>query len=222
MKKIIITLLVLTLLAPNKLSAQNKEDTAAIVAGVAAIAGLIVVGQSKIREYEKLLERDAVDYVLDTYEHKKFSLNGYRLTKESEKKFDPSDVQLKIFGLEVYNDYSNIIDDRFVLLRFLSYGWWDVGSPTYNIKYFHLLTKDEWFDILTIYLSMASDLDVTREFLRRVSYIPKNKKREFKKYDLYRILPYKSGLLKVDIHHPNNNLFHLSNFVLVRKDIKIV
>ena len=45
---------------------------------------------------------------------------------------------------------------------------------------------------------------------------------EFKKYDLYRILPYKSGLLKVDIHHPNNNLFHLSNFVLVRKDIKIV
>ena len=44
---------------------------------------------------------------------------------------------------------------------------------------------------------------------------------EFKDYDLYRILPYKSGILKIDVNHPDNNLFHLSNYVLVRKDIKI-
>ena len=44
---------------------------------------------------------------------------------------------------------------------------------------------------------------------------------EFNKYDLYRILPYKSGVLKIDFNHPDNNLFHLSNYVLVRKDIKI-
>ena len=44
---------------------------------------------------------------------------------------------------------------------------------------------------------------------------------EFKDYNLFRILPYKSGLMKIDTNHPDNNIFHLSNFVLIRKGIEI-
>ena len=43
----------------------------------------------------------------------------------------------------------------------------------------------------------------------------------FKGYNIYRILPYSSGLIKVNPSHPDNNFFHLSNYLLVRKDIKI-
>ena len=41
-------------------------------------------------------------------------------------------------------------------------------------------------------------------------------------YNLFRILPYEAGLIKADFKHPNDNIFHLSNFILVRKDIKIL
>ena len=40
-------------------------------------------------------------------------------------------------------------------------------------------------------------------------------------YNLFRILPYESGLIQVDINHPNNNFFYLSNYVLIRADISI-
>ena len=39
-------------------------------------------------------------------------------------------------------------------------------------------------------------------------------------YYLYRLLPYNSGLIKVDQRHPDHNMFHLSNFIMIRKDIK--
>lgn len=42
---------------------------------------------------------------------------------------------------------------------------------------------------------------------------------QFKDYNIYRMLPYKSGITKIDPHHPNNNLFHLSNYILARKGI---
>jgi len=44
---------------------------------------------------------------------------------------------------------------------------------------------------------------------------------KFHEYNLFRVLPYESGLVKADFQHPNDNIFHLSNFVLVRKDIKV-
>ena len=39
-------------------------------------------------------------------------------------------------------------------------------------------------------------------------------------YYPYRLLPYNSGLIEVDQRHPNHNIFHLSNFIMIRKDIK--
>ena len=44
---------------------------------------------------------------------------------------------------------------------------------------------------------------------------------QFKKilnnYEVYKILPFNNGLLKVDENRPENNIFHLSNFVFIKK-----
>lgn len=40
-------------------------------------------------------------------------------------------------------------------------------------------------------------------------------------YSVLQILPFNSGLKKINPKHPNSNIFHLSNFVLVKKDISL-
>ncbi|MDA9658741.1 hypothetical protein N9T06_00810 [Flavobacteriaceae bacterium] len=183
MKKII--LICLSILHISNLSAQNNkgETAAAVVAGVATVVGAIAVNKDRIKKFENMLERQAVDYVLDTYDFKSFGLSGYRLTKENERKFDPSDVDIKIFGLTTY-DTSGTVANKFALLKILSYGWWDVGAPNFDLYDYYLLTKEEWFEMLTIFIDMSSYGDVNQDFLRKALYIPMSKKRQFEKYDL--------------------------------------
>ena len=38
-------------------------------------------------------------------------------------------------------------------------------------------------------------------------------------YDLFKILPHGNDLIKVDANRPETNIFHLANFVYIRKDI---
>ena len=40
-----------------------------------------------------------------------------------------------------------------------------------------------------------------------------------KEYDIFKILPYGKNLVFIDPSRPENNIFHLSNFVFIRKDI---
>ena len=40
-----------------------------------------------------------------------------------------------------------------------------------------------------------------------------------KNYDFYIVLPFNSGLNKIDVNSPNNNIYHLSNFLCIRNDI---
>ena len=42
-----------------------------------------------------------------------------------------------------------------------------------------------------------------------------------KDYDLYQLLPFGKGLVKRDIKSPETNIFHYSNFVFIRNDIKL-
>jgi FkbM family methyltransferase len=44
----------------------------------------------------------------------------------------------------------------------------------------------------------------------------------FKDYKIYRILPYNNGFVEVDPNRPENNIFHLSNYVLIKKNIKFL
>ena len=40
-----------------------------------------------------------------------------------------------------------------------------------------------------------------------------------KNYDLFQILPYGNDLIKVNVTRPETNIYHLSNFVYIRKDL---
>ena len=42
-----------------------------------------------------------------------------------------------------------------------------------------------------------------------------------KEYELFQILPFGNDLIKVDPNRPETNIYHLSNFVYIRKDISI-
>ena len=42
-----------------------------------------------------------------------------------------------------------------------------------------------------------------------------------KDYDIYQILPFNNGLLKIDPSRPENNIFHLSNFIFKKDDIVV-
>jgi len=44
----------------------------------------------------------------------------------------------------------------------------------------------------------------------------------FKNYKIFRILPYNNGFIEVDPNRPENNIFHLSNYLLVKKSIKFL
>jgi FkbM family methyltransferase len=44
----------------------------------------------------------------------------------------------------------------------------------------------------------------------------------FKNYKIFRILPYNNGFIEVDPNRPENNIFHLSNYILVKKNIKFL
>mgnify|MGYP006090499665 CR=1 FL=1 len=46
-----------------------------------------------------------------------------------------------------------------------------------------------------------------------------NFSRHLEEYDLFQILPYGNDLVKVDPNRPETNIFHLSNFIYIRKDI---
>ena len=38
-----------------------------------------------------------------------------------------------------------------------------------------------------------------------------------KNYEIYKILPFNNGLIRVDPNRPENNIYHLSNFVFIKK-----
>lgn len=44
----------------------------------------------------------------------------------------------------------------------------------------------------------------------------------FKNYKVFRILPYNNGFVEVDPNRPENNIFHLSNYIFVKKNIKFL
>tara|TARA_B110001450_G_C17288127_1_gene346299 strand:+ start:51 stop:212 length:162 start_codon:yes stop_codon:yes gene_type:complete len=45
--------------------------------------------------------------------------------------------------------------------------------------------------------------------------------RHLKEYELFQILPFGNDLIKVDPNRPETNIYHLSNFAYIRKDISI-
>ena len=71
----------------------------------------------------------------------------------------------KNLGLAIYDEYGAMVD-KYALLNILSYGWWDDASPSFNIYDYYLLTKEEWVEMLTIFINMSSYADVNQDFLR--------------------------------------------------------
>lgn len=40
-----------------------------------------------------------------------------------------------------------------------------------------------------------------------------------KNYNIFKILPFNNGLIRIDVNRPENNIFHLSNFIFIKKGI---
>jgi len=41
--------------------------------------------------------------------------------------------------------------------------------------------------------------------------------KQLKGYDIYQIMPYNNGIIKINPTRPENNIFHLSNFLFIKR-----
>ena len=152
MKKVVICLLLITLLIPNKSFSQDDDIAAAAVAG--AVVGA-VVGAIKLDQIKEMVEQIAVEEVLSSYpylvnfELKTSSLNGTKLK-------DISSVEIITYTIRDIDT-----DNKYVLFAFASFGW----ANEYGIDFTKLLWKNfdtnEWNNLMKSYIKTASDVDLT-------------------------------------------------------------
>jgi hypothetical protein len=153
MKKFALSLLIITLLFPNKSFSQNNDEIA-VAAAAGAVVGA-VVGAIKINQIEEMLEQIAVEEVLSSYpylvnfELKTSSLNGTKLK-------DISSVEIITYTITDIDT-----NDKYVLFAFASFGW----ANEYGVDFTKLLWKNfnanEWNNLMKSYIKTASDVDLT-------------------------------------------------------------
>ena len=150
MKKIALSLLIITLLFPNKSFSQNDDQIATAAAVVGTVAGVI-----KIDQIEEMLEQIAVEEVLSSYPHlvnfelKTSSLNGTKLK-------DISSVEIITYTITDVDT-----NNKYVLFAFASFGW----ANEYGVDFTRLLwknfDKNEWNNLMKSYINTASGIDLS-------------------------------------------------------------
>jgi len=158
MKKNITLLLILVCLIPQNLQAQKND--AAIAAGVGALA-TIAVGVASIEKMKEQVELRATEHILNKYP----DLNRFLLTTldfDGKKLTDMSSVSVITFVLREFDVLKHVRKDevifknKMVLFAFTSKGWINENGVNFNKIMWHLVTVDEWLNMMTAYSKLAS------------------------------------------------------------------
>ena len=161
MKKIVILILIGIYLIPQNLRAQNNE--AAGVAVGAAI-GALVGAAIQIQLLKEQVELEATQYVLNNFpEFDKFSLQTLDFDGKKLKDMSSTSViTFKMCEFEFDLDKKSItttptiLGDRMVLFAFTSHGWVNQNGVDISRISWHLISADEWLNMMTAYVKVAS------------------------------------------------------------------
>lgn len=156
MKKLLIFLIVLSILIPKKVEAQDKGAATA-----AAVTGLLAIGAgiAAIEQMKEQAELTATEWVLSNHpELTSFSLKT--LDFDGKKLKDMSSVSVILFNIQEFQPQSKPIlnGKKQVLFGFTSHGWInDYGINFDKIRWF-LIDEVEWLNMMTSYTKVASGL----------------------------------------------------------------
>jgi hypothetical protein len=194
MKKNITLLLILVCLIPQNLQAQKND--AAIAAGVGALA-TIAVGVASIEKMKEQVELRATEHILNKYP----DLNRFLLTTldfDGKKLTDMSSVSVITFVLREFDVLKHVRKDevifknKMVLFAFTSKGWINENGVNFNKIMWHLVTVDEWLNMMTAYSKLASgeeDEVLIKKALQEGAIVKKGIRANKSEYDInfYRI-----------------------------------
>ena len=158
MKKVIITLIAISFLLPRNTHAQNNENAAIAGAAIGALVGAAI----QIQLLKEQVELEATQYILNNFpEYNRFSLetldfNGKKLKDMS----STSVITFKMcefdFEFDKKDRASTILGERMVLFAFTSHGWVNEYGVDMNRIQWHLISADEWLNMMTAYVKVAS------------------------------------------------------------------
>ena len=158
MRKILILILIGIYLIPQNLQAQKND--AAIAAGVGALVA-IGAGIAAVEQMKEQVELRATEYVLNEYPDlnrfllKTLDFDGRKLT-------DMSSVSVITFKLREFDILKHVREDevifknKMVLFAFTSNGWINEYGVNFSKIRWHLVTVDEWLNMMTSYSKLAS------------------------------------------------------------------
>jgi hypothetical protein len=157
MRKIITLLILVLLLFPKKVEAQQNGSAAvAAIAGIAAIgAGIIAAEQMK-----EQAELKATQWILSNHpELTSFSLKT--LVFDGKKLKDMSSVSVILYNIQEFKPQEKPLLDgkKQVLFGFTSNGWVNENGVNFDKVKWYLIDESEWLKMMTSYVKVASGLN---------------------------------------------------------------
>jgi hypothetical protein len=157
MRKLITLLIIVLLLFPKKVEAQNNAaGTLAAVAGLAAIgAGIFAADQM-----EEQAELTATQWILKNHpELTSFSLKT--LAFNGKKLKDMSSVSVILYNIQEFQPQEKPVlnGKKQVLFGFTSNGWVSESGVNFDKVKWYLIDESEWVKMMTSYVKVASGIN---------------------------------------------------------------
>ncbi len=157
MRKLIPLLIIVLILMPKKVEAQNNGAVA-----VAAVAGLAAIGASiiAVEQMKEQAELTATQWILKNHpELTSFSLKT--LDFEGKKLKDMSSVSVILFNIQEFQPQEKPVlnGKKQVLFGFTSIGWVSESGVNFDKVKWYLIDESEWIKMMTSYVKVASGVN---------------------------------------------------------------
>jgi hypothetical protein len=153
MKKLLLILVIITLLLPKQVNAQNGVGAAVAAVGlVAAIAAL------SIEDMQERAELTATQWVLANHpEFSSFNLKTFDFNGKKAK--DMSSTTVISFKLQEFTPKMDPTLDgkKYILFCFTSYGWVSEQGMDFSKANWYLIDSTEWLKMMVAYTKVASE-----------------------------------------------------------------
>lgn len=167
MRKILLTIFIISLLIPKSINAQSEGEAIAAVAG-----GLLAIGAgvAAVEQMKEQAELTATQYVLSNHpEFESFSLKT--LDFDGKKLKDMSSASVISFKIQEFtpSDKPELNGEKRILLGFTSHGWINEYGINFEKVNWYFLDSKEWMNMMVAYAKVSSenkDETAIREILR--------------------------------------------------------